>query len=384
MPSEPPAPPAPKLLDRMRAAMRLRHYSPRTEDAYCSWVRRYVRFHGLRHPETLDGAAIQAFLEDLATTHRVSASTQNQALAALLFLYVDILGRPPELSGHFVRGRRPERLPVVLTQGEVTAVLARMGGAPWLMASLLYGAGLRLMECATMRVKDLDLDRREIRLRDGKGRKDRVTPVPRRLVEPLREHLAGVRQQHDADVAAGAGFVALPDALARKYPAAAREWAWQWVFPATRGYTDPETGERRRHHLHETVLQRAVREAALAAGLSKRVGCHVLRHSFATHLLETGYDIRTIQELLGHRDVATTMIYTHVLNRGALGVRSPLDDLEPGGSLARPRGPLRGGAPRTGEHEETAETPRGGAGSVDDDEPTEDPGARGGRRRPPR
>ncbi len=345
----PPRPP--RLLDRVRAALRLRHYSPRTEEAYCSWIRRYVIHHGKRHPEELGATEIQAFLEHLVTHRRVSASTQNQALAALLFLYVQVLDRPTTLSGELTRGRRPERIPVVLTPSEVAAVLERLEGAPRLMASLLYGAGLRLLECATLRVKDLDLERREIRVRDGKGRKDRVTPLPRRLLEPLTAHLAAVRKLHEAELAKGGGVVALPEGLARKYPNAAREWTWQWVFPATRPYVDRETGEVRRHHLHETVLQRAVREAAIGAGLSKRVSCHVLRHSFATHLLEGGYDIRTIQELLGHRDVATTMIYTHVLNRGAQGVRSPLDAIAMDAEekdRGRERGGSGGGSGRRG------------------------------------
>lgn len=286
--------------------------------------------------DSLGAPEIEAFLDHLATSRAVSASTQNQALAALLFLYIRVLDRPPTLAWGFARGKRPEHLPVVLTPTEVVAVLERLDGAPRLMASLLYGAGLRLMECASLRVKDLELERREIRVRDGKGQKDRVAPLPRRLLEPLQAHLVEVRRLHEVDLAKGGGWVALPNALDRKYPNAGREWPWHWVFPATRTYVDGATGQVRRHHLHETVLQRAVRDAALAAGLAKRVSCHVLRHSFATHLLEAGYDIRTIQELLGHKDVATTMIYTHVLNRGGLGVRSPLDEVD-----LPPRDPAR-------------------------------------------
>lgn len=317
----------PRLLDQVRAELRLRHYSPRTEKAYLAWVLRYVRHHGTRHPRELGAEHVTAFLTHLATEQKVSASTQNQALAALLFLYVDVLRKPlAELEG-LVRAKRPHRIPVVLTQAEVQRLLEQLDGPVHLVAGLLYGAGLRLLEAARLRVKDLDLERREIRVRDGKGRRDRVTPLPRSLLAELEAHLQRVARQHQADLAAGAGWVELPDALRAKYPRAGREWPWQWVFPATRRYTHPETGEQRRHHLHETVIQRAVREAALAAGISKRAHCHTLRHSFATHLLESGYDIRTIQELLGHRDVSTTMIYTHVLNRGGLGVRSPLDEL---------------------------------------------------------
>jgi len=319
----PPRPP--KLLDRIRLVIRARHYSPKTEKAYVSWVRRFVLFHGKRHPEALGEAEITAFLSALATRRKVSASTQNQALSALLFLYREVLGRDLAWMDTIVRAKRPIRLPVVLTRDEVQAILGQLNGTPWLMGSLLYGSGLRLMECCRLRVKDVDFGRGEILVRDGKGRKDRVTLLPNRVRGALSEHLGRVRATHREDLKAGAGSVELPGALAAKYPRAAWEWAWQWVFPATRPYRDTETGARRRHHLHESVLQRAIKEAVRRAGVPKPATSHTLRHSFATHLLEAGYDIRTIQELLGHSDVSTTMIYTHVLNRGGRGVRSPLD-----------------------------------------------------------
>ncbi|HVL69460.1 MAG TPA: integron integrase [Vicinamibacterales bacterium] len=311
----------------MRARIRAKHYSPRTEEAYVGWIRRFVRFHRGRHPRELGEAEVTAFLSSLAIEGRVAASTQNQALSALIFLYTEVLGAQLDWLAGLVRARRPVRLPVVLTSDEVRRLLAELSGTEWLMASLMYGAGLRLLECAELRVKDVELAKRELRVRDGKGRKDRVTVVPARLVEPLTAQITRARRLHEADLAAGGGRVWLPDALDRKYPNASREFGWQWLFPATRIYADPATGERRRHHLHESVLQRAVKAAAARAGLTKRASCHTLRHSFATHLLEAGYDIRTIQELLGHRDVSTTMIYTHVLNRSGLGVRSPFDEL---------------------------------------------------------
>ena len=317
--------PPPRLLDRVRLAVRARHYSPRTETAYVGWIRRFILFHGRRHPDQLGAPEVTGYLSRLASEGKVSASTQNQAFSALLFLYRDVLGR--ELAGlaETPRARQPVRVPLVLAREEVQAVLGRMRGLTWLMSSLMYGAGLRLLECCRLRVKDVDFGRREITVHDGKGRKDRVTVLPERLVLPLDEHLQRVHRQFLSDLEREAGYVALPDALARKYPNAPREWAWQWVFPATRVYTDAESGQRRRHHLHESVLQREFAAAVRAAELTKPATCHTLRHSFATHLLETGYDIRTIQELLGHTDVSTTMIYTHVLNRGGRGVRSPLD-----------------------------------------------------------
>jgi integron integrase len=315
---------APRLLDRVRAALRAKHYSPHMETAYVTWIRRFIFFHGKRHPETLGVDEVNAFLTHLATRRQVSASTQNQASSALLFLYADVLNRPLDGLGHVVRAKRPVRLPVVLTRGEVA-----LGGADERRlrddGGAVYGSGLRLLECCTLRVKVVDFESLEILVRDGKGRRDRRTMLPRALVPGLQVHLESIQRQHDADCAAGCGSVWLPDALAVKYPRAPWEWAWQWVFPATRHYTDRETGVRRRHHLHETVVQRAFKAAVREAGLAKPATCHSLRHSFATHLLERGYDIRTIQELLGHQDVATTMVYTHVLNRGGRGVTSPLD-----------------------------------------------------------
>lgn len=325
-----------KLLEKVRQALRLRHYSPRTETAYVQWIRRYVRFHGMRHPEELGTGAIARFLGDLAERGRVSASTQNQAMAALVFLYRDVLQRDPGPVVPEVRAKEPARLPVVLSRAEVAAVLREVAGPPRVVAALLYGAGLRLLECLQLRVKDVDFDRREILVRRGKGARDRVTVLPELLVAPLERQLAVVRLLHERDVKAGGGRVALPEALGRKYPGAAGEWAWQWVFPALRTYRDPVTGERRRHHYHPSAVQRAFHVAVGRAGLSKRATCHSLRHSFATHLLEDGYDIRTVQELLGHRSVETTMIYTHVLNRGGRGIVSPVDALRGGGS-PRPR-----------------------------------------------
>jgi integron integrase len=322
-----PAPfaPKPRLLDRVREAVRSRHYSRRTEKTYVAWIRRFILFHGKRHPAEMGQSEITQFLTALAVKDRVAASTQNQALSALLFLYREVFQQDlPWLDG-VVRARRPERLPVVPTRDEVRAVLDRLHGVPRLMALLLYGAGLRLLECARLRVKDVDFASNQIVVRDGKGQKDRVTMLPAAVKGDLSRHLEAVRRQHGLDVERGAGWVELPDALRRKYPSAGREWAWQWVFPATRIYLDPATGERRRHHLHESVLQRAVKDAVRRAGIPKPASCHTFRHSFATHLLEDRHDIRTVQELLGHSDVSTTMIYTHVLNRGPAGVQSPAD-----------------------------------------------------------
>ena len=323
--AEPPTARPPRLLESVRMAARTRHLSARTERAYVGWIRRFILLNGKRHPAHMGEPEISAFLTYLANRRNVSASTQNQALAAILFLYRDVLGRDLDWLEGVVRARRPERLPVVLTRSEVQAVLAQLRGVLWIQASLLYGAGLRLMECSRLRVKDIDVPRMQITVRGGKGDKDRVTLLPGKILEPLADHLLTVRDLHEKDLAAGRGRVEMPFALARKYPNASREWGWQWVFPASRVYVDVRTGEVRRHHLHETVLQRAVKTAVRKAGIAAPASCHTLRHSFATHLLEAGQDIRTIQELLGHSDVSTTMIYTHVLNRGPLGVKSPLD-----------------------------------------------------------
>jgi integron integrase len=315
------------LIGLVRQRMRLRRLSPRTEKAYVAWIKRFARFHGLRHPRLLGEKEVTEFLTHLAVKERVSASTQGQALAALLFLYRHVIRDPLPWLNDVVRARRPARLPSVLTRDEVRFVLAEMRGVARLVALLLYGAGLRLTEALSLRVKDLDLERAVLTVRGGKGDRDRVSVLPRSAVAPLTAHLAAVRRRHEWDVRAGAGSVVLPDALARKLPAASRAWEWQWVFPATRLYVDRETSERRRHHLDASVMQRAVGDAARRAKLPKRVTCHTFRHSFATHLLEDGYDIRTIQELLGHRDVRTTMVYTHVLNRGGRTVNSPADVL---------------------------------------------------------
>jgi len=315
----------PKLLDRLRDAIRTRHYSPRTEEAYLMWAKRFILFHNKRHPSSMGADEVNAFLSALALHDRVSASTQNQALNALLFLYRHVLQDPLPWLQDVVRARRPMHLPVVLTPDEARTVIERMHGTAKLIAQLLYGSGLRLMEGLTLRVKDLDFTRKQVMVRDTKGKRDRATMLADSTITALRRHLEDVRELHNDDLRAGCGAVALPDSLARKLPYAQKDWTWQWVFPATSRYKERETGIERRHHLHETVVQRAVRMATQESGIAKRVTCHTFRHSFATHLLERGHDIRTIQELLGHRDVATTMIYTHVLRLGARGVRSPLD-----------------------------------------------------------
>jgi integron integrase len=316
-----------KLLDRVRLAARRRHYSYRTEKSYVGWVRRYVLFHGKRHPKDMGAPEVVSFLSHLATELRVSPTTQNQALAALVFLYRHVLDRELEGLDAAIRARARHALPVVLSRDEVRAVLAQLHGTRRLQFMLLYGGGLRLMECLRLRVKDLDLTRSQITVRQGKGRRDRVTTLPRRLRQPLERHLATLRDLHRRDLAEGYAGVPLPDALSSKYPNAAREWIWQWVFPASRLTADAVSGRLLRYHLHPTVLQRAVKEAALRARIGKRVTCHTFRHSFATHLLEDGTDIRTVQELLGHRELKTTMIYTHVVDRGPLGVFSPADRL---------------------------------------------------------
>lgn len=330
----PPAPPQsnPRLLAVLRRQLRLGHYSMRTEQAYVGWVRRYVRFHEYRHPRDLDERDVVAFLRFLVEERRVSASTQAQAQAALLFLYKEVLGRPLGLAALVPKGRGVTRIPVVLDIAEVGRVLAQLPGVYHLVGLLLYGSGLRLLECLTLRVKDVDLERAEIRVRRGKGQKDRVTVLPAVAAGELRDHLTRVRTRHEADLLAGGGAVPMPDALGRKYPGAERSWAWQWVFPAKRVWVDPATGELRRQHLHPSAVQRAVARAVRSAGIPKRASCHTLRHSFATHLLEAGYDIRTVQELLGHQDVSTTMVYTHVLLKGGRGVRSPADRLGGGSS----------------------------------------------------
>jgi integron integrase len=316
---------APRLLDQVRAAIRARHYSRRTEAAYVHWIRRYIVFHGRRHPNELAAADVTAFVTWLAVNEGVVASTQNQALSGVLFLYREVLRLPIGAVEMPPRARLPSRVPVVLTPVEVRAVLDALDGVPKLVAMLLYGSGLRLQECLALRVKDLDFERCEITVRRGKGQKDRRVMLPNTLRPLLLAQLDAVRKQHQADLAAGFGRVVLPDALERKFPRAPTEWIWQFVFPAGRLCRDAGFGPPTRFHLHESVIQRAVTEAGRAAGLTKRVGCHTFRHSFATHLLEGGSDIRTVQELLGHADVRTTMIYTHVLNRGGLGVQSPLD-----------------------------------------------------------
>ena len=316
----------PKLLERVRAAIRARHFSRRTERAYVGWIRRLILASGRRHPVELGPSEITAFLTSLAVDRRVAASTQNQALSAILFLYRDVLEIDLPWLSDVVRAKRPQHLPVVLARDEVRAVLGRMTGTPAMIAALLYGSGMRLLECCRLRVQDIDFARHEIIVRRGKGGRDRRTMLPASLEPGLAEHLSAMRAQHDRDLRLGGGWVELPDALTRKYPNAGRAWSWQWVFPATRHYRAHETGQLRRHHLHETAIQRSFHRAVRDAGIAKHASPHTLRHSFATHLLEDGHDIRTVQELLGHRDVTTTMIYTHVLSRpGGLGIRSPVD-----------------------------------------------------------
>jgi integron integrase len=319
--------PQPKLLDRVREAIRTRHYSRRTEVAYTSWIRQFIVFHQKAHPSTLSAADVSSFLTWLATRRHVSASTQNQALAALLFLYEHVLQMPIGRVEHVVRAKQPLRLPVVLSRAEVEAVLSQLTGTMWIVGMLLYGSGLRLEECLELRVKDVDFDRYQIVVRRGKGGKDRTTLLPDAVIAPLRRHLDDVQRLHARDVEAGVGQVALPDGVARKYPNAAREWAWQFVFPASRICRDARWGPPSRFHLHQSAVQKGIARAVRRSGVAKRIGPHTFRHSFATHLLEDGYDIRTVQELLGHKDVSTTMIYTHVLNRGTLGVKSPADRL---------------------------------------------------------
>lgn len=315
------------IIERLTSVVRQRGYSIRTEEAYCSWSKRFISFIGNRDPSTVGVPEVVSFLEWLASKGNVAASTQNQALNALVFLYGQVLGQPLGDMGTFQRAKRPTRLPVVLSRLEVSRLLEQLNGTYHLMASLLYGTGIRLMECLRLRVKDLDFQYRQIVVREGKGQKDRVVPLPDKLVDMLQKHLEHVKKLHEQDLLNGFGEVYLPFALAEKYPNAPKEWGWQYVFPSGKVSADPRSGKIRRHHLHENNLQKAVKQAATAARLTKQVNCHALRHSFATHLLESGYDIRTVQELLGHSDVSTTMIYTHVLNRGGKGVKSPLDAL---------------------------------------------------------
>jgi len=313
------------LLRRLRDAIRRKHYSIRTEKSYSRWIERYIDYHQGNHPRDLGASDIESFLTHLAVKGKVAASTQNQALNAILFLYREVLRKELDETIHLPHARRPKRLPTVLTREEVSAVVAMLEGTNKLMAQLLYGSGLRLMECVRLRVKDVDFGQHQIVIRDGKGMKDRITMLPATAIPPLEDHLRRVRALHDKDLSQAHGSVYMPTALERKYPNAAKEWMWQYVFPSNRRSIDPRSGIERRHHLSGSSLQRAVKKAAGLASIPKRVSCHTLRHSFATHLLENGYDIRTVQELLGHRDLRTTMIYTHVLKRGGLAVRSPLD-----------------------------------------------------------
>ena len=316
----------PRLLDQVRSAIRVSHYSILTEEAYDQWIKRYILFHNKRHPLEMGSREITEFLSHLAMQN-VAASTQNQAMSAIVFLYKAVLHKEPGEFAGIIWAKRNRKLPVVLTRDEAKILLNNLSGDKWIMANLLYGAGLRLMECLRLRVKDVDFNYRQITVRDGKGDKDRVTMLPNCVQEPLKAHLANVRRVHEKDLEEGFGSVYLPHALDRKYPEAQREWIWQYVFPSAKRSVDPRSGVERRHHLSELVLQRAVKQAVRKCRIAKRVSCHTLRHSFATHLLEAGYDIRTIQELLGHKDVQTTMIYTHVLNSGGRGVQSPADRL---------------------------------------------------------
>jgi integron integrase len=315
----------PKLLDCVRDAIRLRHYSIRTEQVYINWIKRFILFHHKRHPTEMAETEVRQFLSHLARAGNVAASTQNQALSALLFLYKEVLKQEIGWLGDVERAKRPPKLPVVLSRTEIRKVFSKLTGTNKLMAGLLYGSGLRLMECVRLRVKDIDFAYAQITVRDGKGGKDRVTMLPVNLAAPLQNHLARMKMQHDQDLIDGFGAVHLPFALARKFPNAEREWIWQYAFPSARLSIDPRTGKKQRHHVSEAILQNALKAAVRAAEIIKPATCHTLRHSFATHLLERGYDIRTVQELLGHKDVSTTMIYTHVLNRPGLAVKSPLD-----------------------------------------------------------
>lgn len=313
------------FLESVRGLIRVKHLSYRTEEAYISWIRRFILFHDKRHPQEMGAVEVRAFLTHLAVEGNVAASTQNQAFAALLFLYREFLGKPLDGLGDVVRAKQPKRLPDVLTKDEVRRVLTFLEGEKWLVANLLYGAGLRLREALRLRVKDVDFEYRQIIVRDGKGAKDRVTVLPETAIAPLTKHLWRVRLLHEEDLRLGFGEVYLPFALERKYPNANREWIWQYIFPAAKRSLDPRSDKQRRHHLSENIVQRHFKTAVGQTSITKRASPHTLRHSFATHLLEAGYDIRTIQTLLGHSDVRTTMIYTHVVRRGGFGVRSPVD-----------------------------------------------------------
>lgn len=315
----------PRLLDSIREVMRVHHYSISTERSYIQWIKRYIYFHNKRHPKEMGADEITAFLTHLAVNRKVSPSTQNQALNALLFLYKRVLQMELPLIDNVVRAKRTKRLPVVFTRPEVKALLAQFDGTRWLIFSMMYGCGFRILECLRLRVKDIDFHYKQIFVRDAKGGKDRVTLLPDSLIEPLRNHLARVKELHELDLTTGFGCVYLPHALERKYPKACRDWGWQFVFPSNNIATDPRTGVRRRHHLYEKTLQRRIKQAIQDAGIIKPASSHTLRHSFATHLLEDGYDIRTVQELLGHKDVKTTQIYTHVMGKGCNGVKSPLE-----------------------------------------------------------
>jgi integron integrase len=316
----------PKLLDLVKAAIRTRHYSYRTEQSYIQWIKRFVLFHNKRHPNEMGEKEINEFITHLAVKNKVSASTQNQALCAIVFLYKHVLKTDIGDLGEMVWAKKPKRLPAVFTREETKKVLEKLQGTNWLMANLLYGSGLRLTECLQLRVCDIEFEYKQIIVRNAKGFKDRITMLPEILIDKLKTHLVKVKKMHEKDIEAGYGSVYLPYALERKYPNASKEWKWQFLFPATQISTDPRSGTRRRHHIYETVLQKAVKVAIRKAGITKHASCHTLRHSFATHLLERGQDIRTIQELLGHKNIETTQIYTHVLNRGGQGVKSPADD----------------------------------------------------------
>ena len=316
-----------KLLDEVRYTIRTRHYSKRTEDSYINWIKRYIYYHQKRHPKEMDAKDINKFLTHLAVKEKVSASTQNQALCAIVYLYKNVLKKDVGDLGELVWAKKPKRIPVVFTKSEVKAVLSQLEGVKWLMGMLLYGAGLRLTECLRLRVKDIDFEYKQISVRDGKGEKDRITMLPEKVIEPLKEQMKYVKILFEKDIREDYTTVYLPYALERKYPNAGREFGWRYIFPSDKISKDPRTGIRRRHHIHESKLTKTVKQAVRRCGISKQVSCHTFRHSFATHLLEEGYDIRTVQELLGHSNVNTTMIYTHVINRGGMGVKSPADNL---------------------------------------------------------